>query len=229
MKTFFIRNFKIKLAAIIAALLAFAALSAEWDSIFGGKITLRLANGVRLSFSYPSSFHAGAFYVNKTLEGAFAEAGCFKNRSPEKFSTYKSLTGNFSFQYPSAFIIDERELPGNEILCHVDFHDCEKASHGFIQVWKLSIPLDEFLDKSKAVSQQDYKYLSSKHVTVDGVDGYYWDYVVLTANMGGFKGSEVFFEKEGLMYRISWFIPEKLWNKEKAKIFKQIVGSFKVY
>ena len=229
MKVVYVRNFKIKLAVIIAAFLTFAVLSAEWYFLSGGRITIHLANGIRLSFLRPSSFLAGTIYVNKSLEGSFAEAGCFKKRAPEKFSTYKSLTGNFSFHYPSAFIINEREFSGDEILCHVDFHDKKNVSHGFIQVWNLSIPLYKFLDKSKAVSQQNYKYLKLTYLTVDGVDGYYWDYVVLTANMGAFKGSEVFFEKKGLMYRISWFVPEKLWNGEKEKTFKQIVDSFKVH
>ncbi|MEN6314247.1 MAG: PsbP-related protein [Clostridiaceae bacterium] len=143
------------------------------------------------------------------------------------FINYESLEGKFSFNYPSAFLISEETFTGGDILYHIDFRDRQDSAHGFIQVWKLTDPLEEFLKKSKETSQETYKYFKTSDIELNGVKGYLWDYAVLTQN-GYYKGMEVFLEQDERMYRLSYFLPESKWNNKQSELFWIMAKSFKI-
>ena len=144
-----------------------------------------------------------------------------------EYSTYESIEGGFSFNYPSTFTLIPRSFSGNEILYHIDLYDVAGPGYGFVQIWNMSMPMEEFLEKSKEASQLNYKYFSSRKMRVNGYTGYYWDYSVLGSNNTYYKGSEVFLEGKDQMYRISYFMPEKQWNEAQNEIFTTMVKSFR--
>ncbi|NJD04739.1 MAG: hypothetical protein FIA99_19550 [Ruminiclostridium sp.] len=144
-----------------------------------------------------------------------------------EYSSYESPEGGFTFNYPSTFILTPRSFYGSDIPYHVDFKDTAGFGYGFVQIWNMSIPLGEFLEKSKEASQLHYKYFSGRKIRVNGFTGYYWDYSVLGSNNTYYKGNEVFLEGKNKMYRISYFIPENQWNETQKKIFTNMVKSFR--
>jgi hypothetical protein len=97
-----------------------------------------------------------------------------------------------------------------------------------VQLWSLHEPLENFLENSKKLSDQNFTDFKSSPVSVNEMDGFFWDYSVVTSNGEAFKGNEVFLVKNGVMYRISFFVPEKSWNDKYSDIFWDIVNSFKV-
>lgn len=181
-------------------------------------------------FSYPIAFYIDNIYINESLSNATVSSNTsFKRPVSQIFSTYTSLTGKFSFSYPSAFLLSQKDFPGSDILYHIDFHNATDNSHGFVQVWALPYSLEDFLEKSKSASLQTYKNFKSKPVNINNNPGILWDYSVLGNDGRYIKGSEVFFKKDGRMYRISYFIPETNWNKTQSDIFWSIANSFKTY
>lgn len=144
-----------------------------------------------------------------------------------EYSSYVSPEGGFSFNYPSTFALTPRNFSGNDIQSHIDYHDSEGSGYGFVQIWKMTIPVGEFLQKSKDFSQLKYKYFNSRKMKVNGFTGYYWDYSVLGRNNSYYKGNEVFLEGKDQMYRISYFIPETHWNEGQKEIFTNMVKSFR--
>ncbi len=143
-----------------------------------------------------------------------------------EYSSYKSSEGGFAFNYPSTFALTPQNFPGGEIPYHVDLRDTAGSGYGYVQIWNLSLPLQEFLAKSKEASRLTYKYFNSRKVKVNGFTGYSWDYSFLGGNHTYYKGNEVFLEGKNQMYRISYFMPESQWNDTQKEIFTTMVRSF---
>ena len=217
--------------------LLFGILLALWVSMFSlagfimhNSFIFSVTINNYLSFSYPFAFQVDDIYINEQLGKTDIETNSSLRRPiAQEFSSYKSLNGKFSFNYPSVFALNQQSFPGSDILYHIDFHDKSKLDHGFVQVWNLPYSLSEFLEQSKSTSQQSYKYFNSKPVSVNGNSGYLWDYSVLGNDGNYYKGSEVFFKKDNKMYRISYFVPEMSWNKAQSDTFWNIVNSFKTF
>jgi len=96
-----------------------------------------------------------------------------------------------------------------------------------VQVWNLPYTLKEFLAKSKSASEQKYKQFEEKEVLVNSIPGIFWDYTVITQDNKSFKGNEVFLKKDDKMYRISYFVPENLWNKKESNYLKALFSHLK--
>ena len=62
-----------------------------------------------------------------------------------------------------------------------------------------------------------------------GLPGIFWSYTVIGRDGTPVKANEVFFKKDDSMYRISYFVPEKLWDENRKDIFWNMVKSFKIY
>jgi len=200
-------------------------------SLFIGQTFLyNLTINEYLTFSYPLKFTIDEIFINEAVQGNTIEANYnISHHIAQKFSTYKSIEGQFSFDYPTAFELNEQHFSGAEILYHIGFKDKNRPIHGFVQVWNMPYSLEEFLEKSKAASMQNFIDFSSQPVTVDGNKGTFWMYSILTNSNTNYKGLEVFWKKDDTMYRISYFIPGNLWNEKEYEIFQKIVNSFKTY
>jgi len=182
------------------------------------------------SFSFPLILTVGRIYINQQYGGTVAVNSDISEPEHHKFSTYISLKGKFSFEYPSIFTLSEKDFPNSDIIFHIDFDDSQGIIHGFVQVWNLPYSLKQFLDNSKANSTLQFKNFTSKELDVDEKKGYLWDYTVFSnADKKYYKGMEFFFKKKDTMYRISYFVPEKQWNKTNRDIFWKMVKSFIVY
>lgn len=184
-----------------------------------------------LTFSYPFNLQVVNVYYNEHLDtNAIQTNTNFKKPLTQKFTNYNSVKGHFSFQYPSAFSLNEQDFVGSEILYHIDFADRSQTNaHGFVQVWNLPYNLKDFLERSKTTSSQNYEYFQSTPIKVNNNPGYLWDYAVIGKDGKNTKASEVFFKKDNRMYRISYFVPEGLWNKTQSDVFWKMVSSFKTY
>lgn len=209
-------------AAMWAMLFMFGSYLIDHAALF--KITVNSC----FEFSYPYditienvlvSYADLRHEIRASFSPAYPQVGHFVN--------YESLEGKFSFDYPSAFIISEETFTGGDILYHIDFRHRQDSAHGFIQVWKLAGPLKEFLEKSRETSRKTYKYFKTSNIELNGVQGYQWDYAVLTQN-GLYKGMEVFLEQNERMYRLSYFVPESKWDKKQSELFQIMAKSFKI-
>lgn len=181
-----------------------------------------------LEFSYPYEI----IIENVLVSSVDSEQDIRASFSPAyprvmHFINYDSLEGKFGFMYPSTFEISEETFTGGDILYHIDFHDRQDTAHGLVQVWKLTDPLKDFLEKSKKTSQKTYKYFKTSNIELNGVKGFLWDYAVLTQN-GYYKGLEVFLDKNERMYRLSYFLPESKWNNKQSELFWKMAKSIKI-
>jgi len=225
-----VRNYKKKLVILFLLLALWAAAFILSDYFINKSLIFNVTINNYLSFSYPIAFEVDNIYVGeKVKDNAIKTNSTFRKPFRQNFSTYESIEGHFSFNYPSIFSIQQQEFAGSEILYHIDFKDNDQNTHGFVQVWNLPYPLQEFLERSKAASTLTYKDFSSTEITVNNLPGYYWSYYVLSDNGKYLRGNEVFFTKNNTMYRISYFVPENVWNNKQLEIFWSIVNSFKAY
>lgn len=230
MHVIFIRNYKGKaFIALIIALLWILTFMLS-DLFMNTAMAMKVTINNHLTFSYPFNTQVVNIYYNENIDGNIIQTNStFKKPVATKFSSYKSIQGKFSFQYPSAFILNEKDFMGSDILYHIDFLNKAQNAHGFVQVWNLPYDLKNFLESSKSNSLQTFKYFESKEITVNGLPGYYWDYVSVGSDGKSYKASEVFFKKDDKMYRISYFVPENLWSKAQSDIFWTMVNSLKAY
>lgn len=230
LKTIYIRSYVIKLKYFITLIIFLILAVLLLYLIIRNNSTYKLTVDNHLTLLCPAGLKVNSIYINQQIPGRIVKTSYTMDKPyAQKFSDYTALEGKFFFKYPSAFILNEQNFSGSEILYHVDFHDKQQTLHGFIQVWELPYDLKKFLEKSKSLSMQDFKYFSSTPIVVNDVPGYYWDYCVLTDHDKPYKGCEIFLKKDEYMYRISFFTPEKLWNEKWSNILWDMVNSFKIH
>lgn len=217
-----------KLAIIASSALLWLIMFILGSYLIENRLHITVSIGSFMEFSCPYGISVDKIISKSSVEEQLVVTSFFPS-SPraEQFIDYDSLEGKFSFKYPSAFILKKAAFTGGDILYHIDFHDKDDSSHGFVQVWNLPGDLGSFLDKSKETSQQTYKYFSQSSVLINGIKSYLWDYDVLTGG-GYYKGMEVFLKKDGRMYRLSYFVPEEKWDDRQSQIFRDMVKSLKI-
>lgn len=120
-----------------------------------------------LSFSFPIILTIGKVFINQQYKNAITVIANIAESEHQKFTTYTSLKGRFTFEYPSIFTLSEKDFPNSDILFHIDFNDTLGTIHGFVQVWNLPYSLKQFLNNSKANSTLQFKNFISKEVDVD--------------------------------------------------------------
>mgnify|MGYP005839701235 CR=1 FL=1 len=230
MKILFITNYKRKIFILCFIFTFWVTMYLLSEVISNNSLVLNITINNDLTFSYPFALQVDNIYFNEQLNKNYVETNStFNKPSAQKFSSYNSIKGKFSFNYPSILTLSQQDFTGSDILYHVDFYNKSKNAHGFVQVWNLPYPVKEFLDKSKAASTQNYKYFEEKSVSVNNLPGYYWTYSSNGNDGKVYKGNEVFLQKNNRMYRISYFVPDVSWDKSQSNIFWSIVNSFKTY
>ncbi len=230
MHVIFIKNYKGKLILLSGFVLLWISMFMLSDFLMNNTMAFRVTINNYLTFSYPFELQVVNVFYNEQLENSAIQTNTtYKKPLAQNFSSYKSFEGKFSFQYPSAFTLNEQDFAGSEVLYHIDFMNRSQNSHGFVQVWNMPYSLKEFLERSKTTSLQNFMSFQSKEVTVNGQPGFYWDYISHSKTGKDYRASEVFFKKDDKMYRISYFVPESMWNKSQSDIFWNIVNSFKTY
>jgi hypothetical protein len=223
-----ISNYKKKLRTAALYVLLWAAFFVLGCYMLDNIMLFSISIDSNAVFYYPYEIVAENVMITSKAENEYTVTSFAPQKpSASKFSSYKSLEENFSFNYPSAFIIDNGYKLGGEILYHVNFRDRDSTAFGFAQVWKMDQELEDFLKNSKETSNIIYKYFKSKKVNINGVDGIVWDYSIQKADSYQ-KGCELFLKKDDRMYRLSYFVPENKWNKKQAKLFKNMAKSFKI-
>lgn len=228
MQIVILTNYKKKLRWLVIIIVVWLLFFNLGSHIIENELLLHITIESSFEFSYPYSITVNNVFSRDTPPRESVITSFFSSQPRiNQFIKYKSIEGNFSFNYPSAFVISEKTFAGGEILYHVDFHDNQNVVHGFLQVWNFNEDLGTFLEKSKNASQQEYKYFMSDIIEINDMKGYSWDYVVSVED-SFYKGMEVFLMKDNIMYRMSYFIPEDKWNKKQSRLFWKMVKSLKV-
>lgn len=230
MHVIFVFNYKRKLATVAIILALWVVMLLVSQFFIDHKLLQNIAINNYITFSYPLSFKVENIFINEQIsENSSIEASNLqKSAAPQKFKTYKSLTGKFSFEYPSAFELNERQFSRSEILYHVDFSEKNKGIHGFVQIWNISSDLKAFLEESKNNSILDFKNFDSSPFTLNEMPGIFWNYTVRGNDHTDYRGNEAFLQNGSSMYRISWFMPENTWSQAQLNIFWDIVKSLKI-
>jgi hypothetical protein len=180
------------------------------------------------SFSYPYAFHIDRMYSHSS------NIGIIKTNSPavvpvvNDLSDLKESVPGIEFKYPPTFILDEKDISGSEILYHIDFRDSQGDARGFVQVWQLSVPVEEFLEQSKQISQLNYIGFDERTYDAGNRKWILWDYSIIGGNGVIFKGMEAFFGENKKMYRVSYFVPEKDWGTNHLEVFQKMLKSFEI-
>jgi hypothetical protein len=141
------------------------------------------------------------------------------------------MDNTFHFELPSTWNTNEVVFTGGEILYHMNFISKDKNVNGFVQVWKLSEPLKQFIEKSKtsATGVVDFKYFNIKEFMSEGRKGYLLDYSRPNPQGEYYKAYEAFIEGySGRAYRLSFFVPEKEWRNYYKLLFDRIIRTVKI-
>ncbi|QNU65490.1 hypothetical protein EHE19_011175 [Ruminiclostridium herbifermentans] len=178
-----------------------------------------------LYISFPFSFRISDIYSINFETAPYIQTSA---SSHKKFLDFKSPEEGFEFSYPSMFELIPSNLPGGEILYHIDFKNKNDISkNGFVQVWKLPYSIEEFLENSKNTAMLDFIDFKSKKICINGLDGYLWDYSY-NSTSGKYKALEAFLYKDSKLYRVSYFLPLNQYNSKEYDIFWNIVDSIKI-
>lgn len=162
---------------------------------------------------------------------AFKENIEVEKVSKQLFEAYNVMDNTFHFELPESWYTHEVSFAGGEILYHINFMSPDKKIHGFVQVWKLSEPLKQFIEKSRksAVGVVDFKYFNIKEIMSDNKKGYLLDYSRANPKGEYIKSYEAFIEGfSNRVYRLSFFVPEKEWKNYYKVLFDRIIHTVKI-
>jgi hypothetical protein len=147
-----------------------------------------------------------------------------------KYKEYTGLDNKFTYRLPEEWKTSEQKFEGNEIIYHNDFTSEQDKLHGFVQVWNASMPLAEFLNKSResAVGVVYFKDYSIEPAKINGKTGYILNYTRSADNDKYIKALEVFIlQKDNVFIRFAFYMDETLWKDEYRELFLSISASSK--
>ncbi len=220
-----IDNYKRKLLFLFLMLVLLILIIIGTGLLINNAVKYTVNFNDNISISYPATYTISNVYSKADNSAPYLQAS---NTSYKSYINYKSIDEGIEFSYPSIFKINSKTFPGSEIVFHLDFQNKkEKLKSGFVQVWNLPYSLEKFLENSKQTAMEDFINFSSKKIKVNNLEGYFWEYDVSRAS-GNYKALEVFLSKGSKMYRISYFIPEKLYGKDEYEMYWKMVDSLKI-
>lgn len=195
------------------------------------KAILRIKNLLLLVLIIIASI--SLFYIGRLPAAVYAFKEDMQEDRAERqlFEAYNVLDDTFHFQLPYSWNTHEVSFLGGEILYHMDFLSPDRRIHGFVQVWKLSTTVKEFIEESEkaATGIADFKDFNIKEIMVDNRKGYLMQYSRSNQEGEFNKAYEVFIGGPGKrMYRISFFVPEKEWRNYFNVLFERIVHSVEI-
>ena len=176
---------------------------------------------------------AASIYTGRlpAVVAAFKENIEAEKASKQLLEPYNVMDNTFHFELPDKWDTNEVSFAGGEILYHMNFTSQDKRIHGFVQVWKLSKPLKQFIDASKesAVGVVDFKYFDVKEIMINNKKGYLIDYSRANSQGDYNRAYEVFVEGcTDKVYRMSFFVPEKEWRNYYKVHFDKIIHTMNI-
>ncbi|SKA82777.1 hypothetical protein SAMN05428976_105105 [Clostridium sp. USBA 49] len=137
----------------------------------------------------------------------------------------------FNYKLPSEWKTQKQSFYGNEILYHNDFNSEDAVIHGFVQVWNMKGDLKNFLDKSKNSSAgfAQYTEYSIEPINIKGHEGYLVIYTMKTSENANFKAYEYFLKDKDKFVRFAFYVRDKNFKENMAKMFEVIVETFENY
>lgn len=225
MNIIIISNYKRKLLIIFTVVTLWILFIIAAGHLYYSKVQYTLYINSNVSLSYPSTISIKNVYSKYSDSAPYIQAS---NTNYKNFIEFKSQEEGFEFSYPSIFKLNQQSFPGSEILYHIDFQNKEdRKFYGFVQVWNMPQTLEQFLEASKEAATTEFINFTSKKVKVKGLNGYFWEYTVDSADEK-YKALEVFLAKGSRFYRISYYMPEKDYGKNDYDMFWRMVESFKI-
>ncbi len=225
MNIIIISNYKRKLLIIFTVVTLWILFIIAAGHLYYSKVQYTLYINSNVSLSYPSTISIKSVYSKYSDSAPYIQAS---NTNYKNFIEFKSQEEGFEFSYPSIFKLNQQSFPGSEILYHIDFQNKEdRKFYGFVQVWNMPQTLEQFLEASKEAATTEFINFTSKKVKVNGLNGYFWEYTVDSADEK-YKALEVFLAKGSRFYRISYYMPEKDYGKNDYDMFWRMVESFKI-
>ncbi|WP_027627793.1 PsbP-related protein [Ruminiclostridium cellobioparum] len=225
MNIIIISNYKRKLLIIFTVVTLWILFIIAAGHLYYSKVQYTLYINSNVSLSYPSTISIKNVYSKYSDSAPYIQAS---NTNYKNFIEFKSQEEGFEFSYPSIFKLNQQNFPGSEILYHIDFQNKEdRKFYGFVQVWNMPQTLEQFLEASKEAATTEFINFTSKKVKVNGLNGYFWEYTVDSADEK-YKALEVFLAKGSRFYRISYYMPEKDYGKNDYDMFWRMVESFKI-
>ena len=147
------------------------------------------------------------------------------------YKNYSALDGQLRFLLPSTWETWEQNFSGGEILYHLNFLAPNKRIHGFIQIWKMEKPLEQFLEESEEspVDTADYKFYSRKEIIVNNNKGFLVQYEKPNNQGKTYRAYDSFLQDgNGHIYRASFYMTGKHWRNYYTISFNKIIQSFKI-
>ncbi len=225
MNIIIISNYKRKFLIIFTVVTLWILFIIAAGHLYYSKVQYTLYINSNVSLSYPSTISIKNVYSKYSDSAPYIQAS---NTNYKNFIEFKSQEEGFEFSYPSIFKLNQQSFPGSEILYHIDFQNKEdRKFYGFVQVWNMPQTLEQFLEASKEAATTEFINFTSKKVKVNGLNGYFWEYTVDSADEK-YKALEVFLAKGSRFYRISYYMPEKDYGKNDYDMFWRMVESFKI-
>lgn len=160
----------------------------------------------------------------------FKESIEIRELAKQIYKEYKVLDNTFQFKLPKDWVTWTQTFEGGEIIYSLFFKSPDSKLHGFVQVWNIDKPLEQFVNESKqsAVGAVEFKYFNVGQVMVDRKIGYLLDYSRPNDQNIYYKGYEALIEGNNKVYRVSFFVEEKDWKEYYKMIFNTIIQSFKI-
>lgn len=149
----------------------------------------------------------------------------------QTYKEYKALDNTFSFKLPRDWTTWSESFEGGEIIYSLFFKSPDSKLHGFVQVWNMTKPLEQFVNESQssAVGSTDFKYYNISQIMVDRKIGYLMDYNRQNDEGNYYKGYEALIEGDNnKIYRASFFVEEKNWKDFYRMVFNTIIQSFRI-
>lgn len=147
------------------------------------------------------------------------------------YRNYSALDGKLRFLMPSTWEVWEQSFSGGEILYHLNFLAPNKRIRGFIQIWKMEKPLEQFLEDSEKspADSVEYKFYSRKEIIVNGIKGFLVQYEKANSKGNTYRTYESFLQgSDGHIYRASFYMQGKHWRNYHTISFNKIIQSFKI-
>ena len=219
----FNRRFRL-ISAFIAALLILGSLLFYLPSVVPRYL---FTLGDRVSFLTPQGFTLGQLYDFNTVLAENITLETRASGQDQELVLPRPDNHMITFKYPEVVTLGRPTFLGNDISQSVDFTVKKPPAIGLIQIWNLSVSLEEFLETSKIHSTVEYNSFTSKKEKKDNLNYILWDYT-FTKNNVTIRALEAFFDDKPYMYRISVFLEDKHYNEDFQRLFDNMVRSVTV-
>lgn len=148
------------------------------------------------------------------------------NLNVEYFKKYTIRDYKITYYLPSNFTVKTLDYNDNEILYHADFKSNDGSIWGIVEVMNINEDLLNYLKKSKesATGVVDFKFFNIYNKKISNKNGFVLEYLRKGNDNRYYRAQEYFLNINGNVFRMSFFMPNDLFNTNFLKLFETIVS-----